>query len=42
MKSWPDPEDIFAYFFTALTLTAVGNKGELANPLFSITVLYYT
>jgi len=42
MKSWPDPEDVFAYLFTALTLTVVGNKGELANPLLAITVLYCT
>jgi hypothetical protein len=35
MISGSDTEVTFAYVFTKLTLTAIGNKGGLANHLFT-------
>ena len=40
MKSGPDAEVTFAYYFTVLTLTATGNKGELASLYLQITVIF--
>jgi hypothetical protein len=35
MKSGPDGEVTFAYYFILLTLTAIGTKEELVSTLFT-------